>query len=100
MLSVSRVFCLRHVVGEIFLRKLVRLDTDFFSSIMFELRFTNRDYIQFGRKSLARNLPRLCIVCGDIWKAEIVIADIEALEESATNAEVTAESLISQLKLY
>ena len=28
------------MIGEIFLRDLVHLDTDFFSSIMFELRFT------------------------------------------------------------
>ena len=39
ILFVSKVLCLRQVIGEIFLRKLVRLDTDFFSSIMFELRF-------------------------------------------------------------
>ena len=39
-LSVSKVSCLRHSIGEIFLRVLVHLDTDFFSSIMFELRFT------------------------------------------------------------
>ena len=38
--SVSKVLCLRHMIGEIFLRDLVHLDTDFFSSIMFELRFT------------------------------------------------------------
>ena len=38
--SVSKVLCLRHMIGEIFLRKFVHLDTDFFSSIMFELRFT------------------------------------------------------------
>ena len=31
---------MRHSLGEIFLRVLVHLDTDFFSSIMFELRFT------------------------------------------------------------
>ena len=28
------------MIGEIFLRKFVHLDTDFFSSIMFEVRFT------------------------------------------------------------
>ena len=28
------------MIGEIFLRDLVHLDTDFFSAIMFELRFT------------------------------------------------------------
>ena len=37
VLSVSKVTCLRHMIGEIFLRDLVHLDTDFFSSIMFEL---------------------------------------------------------------
>ena len=40
ILSVSKVLCLRHMIGEIFLRKFVHLDTDFFSSIMLELRFT------------------------------------------------------------
>ena len=40
ILSVSRVLFFRHSIGEIFLRILVHLDTDFFSSIMFELRFT------------------------------------------------------------
>ena len=40
ILSVSKVLCLRHMIREIFLRKFVHLDTDFFSSIMFELRFT------------------------------------------------------------
>ena len=37
---VSKVLFLRHSIGEIFLRVLVHLDTNFFSSIMFELRFT------------------------------------------------------------
>ena len=40
ILSVSKVFCLRQMIRDIFLRKFVHLDTDFFSSIMFELRFT------------------------------------------------------------
>ena len=40
ILSVSKVLCLRHMNGEIFLRKFVHLDTDFFCSIMCELRFT------------------------------------------------------------
>ena len=40
ILSVTKVLCLRHMIGEIFLRVLVHPDTDFFSSIMFELRFT------------------------------------------------------------
>ena len=40
ILSVSKVLCLRHSTGQIFLRVLVHLDADFFSSIMFELRFT------------------------------------------------------------
>ena len=39
ILSVSKVLFLRHSMGEIFLRFLVHLDTDFFSSIMFEMRF-------------------------------------------------------------
>ena len=39
ILSVSKVLFLRHSIGEIFLRILVHLDTDPFSSIMFELRF-------------------------------------------------------------
>ena len=38
--SVSKVFCLRHMMAEIFLRKLIHLDTDLFISIMFELRCT------------------------------------------------------------
>ena len=46
MPSVSKVFCLRHVTGEIFLRIFVQLDTDFFSSIMFELRFTTYGIFQ------------------------------------------------------
>ena len=36
----SKVLVLRHSIGEIFLRVLVHLGTDFFSSINFELRFT------------------------------------------------------------
>ena len=41
ILSVSKVLCLRHMRGEkSFCAFLVHLDTDFFSSIMFELRFT------------------------------------------------------------
>ena len=40
ILSVSKVFRLRHLMGEIFVRKLVHLDTDLFISIMFELRCT------------------------------------------------------------
>ena len=39
-LLVSKVLILRHSIGEIFLRVLVPLDTDFFSSIDFDLRFT------------------------------------------------------------
>ena len=34
------------MIGEIFLRVLVHLDTDFFSSIMFELRFTKYGIFQ------------------------------------------------------
>ena len=34
------------MIGEIFLRVLVHLDTDFFSSIMFELRFTKHGIFQ------------------------------------------------------
>ena len=37
---VSKVFCLRHMMAEIFLRKLIHLETDPFISIMFELRCT------------------------------------------------------------
>ena len=40
MLYVSKVFCLRHMMSEIFLRKLIHLDTDLFILIMFELRCT------------------------------------------------------------
>ena len=40
ILSVSKVLCLRHVIGEILFCKSVPFDTDLFSSIMFELRFT------------------------------------------------------------
>ena len=40
ILSVSQVLCLRHMIGEIFLRNFVHLETDLFSSIMFESRFT------------------------------------------------------------
>ena len=40
ILFVSKVRILRHSIGEIFLRVLVHQDADFFSSIMFELRFT------------------------------------------------------------
>ena len=38
--SVLKFFCLRCMMAEIFLRKLVHLDADFFISIMFELRCT------------------------------------------------------------
>ena len=34
------------MIGEIFLRKFVHVDTDFFSSIMFELRFTKYGIFQ------------------------------------------------------
>ena len=40
ILSVSKVLFMRHSIGEIFLRVRVHLDTDFFSSINFELRVT------------------------------------------------------------
>ena len=40
ILFVSKVLVGRHSIGEIFLRVLVHLDADFFSSINFELRFT------------------------------------------------------------
>ena len=46
ILSVSKVLCLRHMIGEIFLRKLVHLDTELFSSIMFELRCTKFTIVQ------------------------------------------------------
>ena len=39
IVSASKVLFLRHSIGEIFLRVVVHLDTDFSSSIMFELRF-------------------------------------------------------------
>ena len=35
-----KLLILSHSIGEIFLRVLVHLDKDFFSSIIFELRFT------------------------------------------------------------
>ena len=40
ILFVSKIFCLRHVMGEILVRKLVHFDTDLFISIMFELGCT------------------------------------------------------------
>ena len=40
ILSVSKVLCLRHMIGEIFLRDFIHLGTDLISSVMFELRFT------------------------------------------------------------
>ena len=46
ILSVSKELFLRHSIGEIFLRVLVHLDTDFFSSINFELRFTKYGIFQ------------------------------------------------------
>ena len=46
ILSVSKVLFLRHSISEIFLRILVHLDTDPFSSIMFELRFTKYGIFQ------------------------------------------------------
>ena len=46
ILFVSNVFCLRHMMGEIFLRVFVHLDTDLFSSIMFELRCTKFRIVQ------------------------------------------------------
>ena len=46
ILSVSKVLFLRPSIGEIFLRVLVHLDTDFFSSINFELRFTKYGIFQ------------------------------------------------------
>ena len=63
ILSVSRVFCLRHVIGEIFLRKFVHLGTDFFSSIMFELRFTHRDYINLVEKSCQDSSSVMYVLC-------------------------------------
>ena len=39
-LSVLKVFCLRHMMGDIFLRKFVHLGTDLLISIMVELRCT------------------------------------------------------------
>ena len=46
ILSVSKVLFFRHSIGEIFLRKFVHQDTDIFSSIMFELRFTKYGIFQ------------------------------------------------------
>ena len=46
ILFVSKIFCLRHMMREIFFRKLVHLDTDLFSSIMFELRCTKFGTVQ------------------------------------------------------
>ena len=40
ILLVSKILIFRHSIGEIFLRVLVHLDADFFSSINAELRFT------------------------------------------------------------
>ena len=42
ILFVSKVLIFRHSIGEIFLRVLVHLDADFFSSINFEMRFTKK----------------------------------------------------------
>ena len=53
ILSISKVLFLRHSKGAIFLRVLVHLDTDFFSSIMFELRIHEiRDLSRNDRESL------------------------------------------------
>ena len=46
ILSASKVLFLRHSIGEIFLRVLVHLETDFFNSINFELRFTKNGTFQ------------------------------------------------------
>ena len=45
ILFVSRVLIFRHSIGEIFLRVLVQLDADFFSSINAELRFTKHGVV-------------------------------------------------------
>ena len=39
-MSVMKIFCSRHVMGEILVRELVHFDTDLFISIMFELGCT------------------------------------------------------------
>ena len=46
ILSVSKVLFLLLSISEIFLRVLVHLDTDLFSSIIFELRFTKYGIFQ------------------------------------------------------
>ena len=35
---------------------------------------------QFWLESSARNLPRICALCGGIWKGDIIVADIQELE--------------------
>ena len=49
ILFVSKVLIFRHSVGEIFLRVLVHVDADFFSSINADLRFTK--YESFWKRS-------------------------------------------------
>ena len=63
-LWVSRALILRHSVGEIFLRVLIHLDTDFFSSVMFE-----KCRISFGidRESLRNLLMHLFLKLWATW---------------------------------
>ena len=49
----------------------------------------------FWPKSLARYIPRLCIVCGRICKGDITVADIEEQEEMDTS-ELHARRLNAQ----
>ena len=57
ILFVSKTFCLRHVMGEILVRKLIHFDTDLFISIMFELGCT-----KFGidQKAVVDPLRPMC----------------------------------------
>ena len=64
ILFVSKIFCLRHSIGEIFLRIRVHLDTDFFSSIMFELRFTKDGIFQETIVNPFK-IPLGCISCSN-----------------------------------
>ena len=58
-LSVSKVLCLRHMIGEIFLRKFVHLDTDFFSSIMFEFRIFQETILNPFKTPLDASLSQI-----------------------------------------
>ena len=55
-----RKYCFRHVMKEILVRKFVHLDTDLFSSIMFELRCTKIRIVPFSNYGQHSVLFVLC----------------------------------------